>query len=788
MVRSKAPSKKQPKRGVDFKKIKRKIGRKLPPPKNATNTEIKSKAIILPEQSVASEKMGLAVSKKGLTLKELLQQTSHHNAKVRKDALIGIRDLAHKYPADLRLHKLAIIEKLRERISDDDKVVRETLYELLKSVIFPGSKEILENYEDILRKNQIYLQDKNKLKNVLAGLHTVARGILHAVEPDVPKEHDGVSFIIKKLKDLVPVLVNCFQEFTPLVRSMALVDAQSFNCMLSVLQSIDLAVKFLVYGVDKHQTGFGVSVTPMYEGADITVWGGTTMLVLLKKLLDVFPLNPSHHLSEKDTGFEPVTSLHRGSTISHFQEGIILITLVDYLRHNSVFGSFGCCLLSVLLKSKTLYPSSLSADDDKYFTLNVGITEIFLHVSEWILLPAVFMEKFLQFIENALSGKICSNTRSSKALREKHLVSLLPFIPRLVSQVASNWKYRLLQAFTKAFKDCKPESSLNLACLYAIEEMLLPVVLHLQLRLGQCVLLNPSLAWEFDNMQNSLREFYSTCLNERSISYGPFVKLPRECDNLEPFVLFRIIEVLHSAYKTGHVQTADHISFFVTLFARFKVFPENLHPVMQNNEKISNREMFKSITRAVCSCLTQMGDEALVLQISQKIILDQISLNPPLDNMCAMLRMLVKLDSSPTRLPEQSIINLSSSLPGYLIDAASYIPEDSDEPVDSNRMHICQYYLLPCFFLFDRSDKLLNLVLGLMGSSLFPPHGTQNSFDQSSRIWAIVSILIFMLKDAKVQRSLSSCKAEIKRILQNILLLQVKTRQFEYGYTQEEYY
>jgi len=41
-------------------------------------------AIILPEQSVAAEKSGLATSKKGLTLKELLPQTSHHNAKVRK--------------------------------------------------------------------------------------------------------------------------------------------------------------------------------------------------------------------------------------------------------------------------------------------------------------------------------------------------------------------------------------------------------------------------------------------------------------------------------------------------------------------------------------------------------------------------------------------------------------------------------------------------------------------------------------------------------------------------------
>ncbi|GJV01592.1 probable histone H2B.1 [Tanacetum coccineum] len=42
-----------------------------------------SEAIVLPEQSLASKKAGLAVSKKGLTLKELLQQTSHHNSKVR---------------------------------------------------------------------------------------------------------------------------------------------------------------------------------------------------------------------------------------------------------------------------------------------------------------------------------------------------------------------------------------------------------------------------------------------------------------------------------------------------------------------------------------------------------------------------------------------------------------------------------------------------------------------------------------------------------------------------------
>ena len=43
-------------------------------------------------------------------------------------------------------------------------------------------------------------------------------------------------------------------------------------------------------------------------------------------------------------------------------------------------------------------------------------------------------------------------------------------------------------------------------------------------------------------------------------------------------------------------------------------------------------------------------------------------LNPPLDNACAMLRMLAMLDCKPTRLSEQSIITLSNFLLGYLID------------------------------------------------------------------------------------------------------------------------
>ncbi|ANM66123.1 Rix1 complex component [Arabidopsis thaliana] len=97
-------------------------------------------AMILAEQNVAAEKSGLATSKKGLTLKDLLPQTSHCNAKLRKDALNGLKDLLKNHPAELQSHKYAIIQKLRERIMDDDSLVRDALYQLFESVILPACK------------------------------------------------------------------------------------------------------------------------------------------------------------------------------------------------------------------------------------------------------------------------------------------------------------------------------------------------------------------------------------------------------------------------------------------------------------------------------------------------------------------------------------------------------------------------------------------------------------------------------------------------------------------------
>ncbi|GJS38741.1 hypothetical protein Tco_0563784 [Tanacetum coccineum] len=60
---------------------------------------------------------------------------------------------------------------------------------------------------------------------------------------------------------------------------------------------------------------------------------------------------------------------------------------------------------------------------------------------------------------------------SGKAFFQKHSLPLIPFIPKLIMQVDDTWKLHILQAFTKVFKKCGPESSMKLVCLSAIEEM-----------------------------------------------------------------------------------------------------------------------------------------------------------------------------------------------------------------------------------------------------------------------------------------------------------------------------
>ena len=65
---AKGTKRKKPGVGIDFRRVKSKVGKKLPKAQNDTDVTFKSKAINLPGQSLTEDKTGQAVSQRNLTL------------------------------------------------------------------------------------------------------------------------------------------------------------------------------------------------------------------------------------------------------------------------------------------------------------------------------------------------------------------------------------------------------------------------------------------------------------------------------------------------------------------------------------------------------------------------------------------------------------------------------------------------------------------------------------------------------------------------------------------------
>ncbi|GBF93242.1 hypothetical protein Rsub_05974 [Raphidocelis subcapitata] len=124
--------------GVDFKKVKHKVGKKLPKAQNDTRTDFQAKAIHLPSQSLAADKGAAVVSERNLTTTELLIQTAHHSERVRKDALQGLQQLLSDHPAEARRHAAALLERAAARLSDGDGGVRDALLAMLRGAALPA--------------------------------------------------------------------------------------------------------------------------------------------------------------------------------------------------------------------------------------------------------------------------------------------------------------------------------------------------------------------------------------------------------------------------------------------------------------------------------------------------------------------------------------------------------------------------------------------------------------------------------------------------------------------------
>ncbi|MEW5311739.1 MAG: hypothetical protein WDW38_003427 [Sanguina aurantia] len=135
--------------GVDFKRVKSKVGKTLRRAQNDTDVSFKSRSINLPGQSVAQDK-GTAVNFQNLTLKELLNSSSHYSEKTRSHALSGLCDLFTRHPEELTQHTHEFFTKIADRITDSEGDVRKALRLLLKGALPLAGLGVLRPFMPLL--------------------------------------------------------------------------------------------------------------------------------------------------------------------------------------------------------------------------------------------------------------------------------------------------------------------------------------------------------------------------------------------------------------------------------------------------------------------------------------------------------------------------------------------------------------------------------------------------------------------------------------------------------------
>lgn len=99
----------------------------------------------------------------------------------------------------------------------------------------------------------------------------------------------GHFLVIAKLKDLLPTLMCFFKDLFSLVHSTASLELNSFESMLSILRSIDIAVRFLI----------SRSLSRNPDVLNSSTLDGPLTTLILRELLMLFPLHSLTHVSGK---------------------------------------------------------------------------------------------------------------------------------------------------------------------------------------------------------------------------------------------------------------------------------------------------------------------------------------------------------------------------------------------------------------------------------------------------------------------------------------------------------
>lgn len=885
MAKQKSSKKKKPQAvGVDFQKVKHKVGRKLLPPSNATQIEVKSKAILLPGQSVAQEKDGFAVSSRRQTLKELLMQTSHHNDHVRKEAVLGIKDLLSRHPEELSSHAVTLVEKLCPRMIDTDKSVQNALLLLLRTSIFASLPQVvmrplvpifmayifsamtnlsmnirmsafrfldvfIQSYPSIvvagylgqtvqyfvefLGKAGVLGYGESKVLEVLSSLLQLLSAIhlrlmaqnatnsgntkmeqgpvenasqdkgrrtmaLHWYKSIVPQNNlasrlEGLAgqvefiespgsgvFSLQLADGLVKALLNCWAEFAPVVCSGQAPDRENMECMVKTCHSLYLILLCLK---PELELGFSCDVSARGVGTKL----GNPM----------FDGNPTE-----------------------LQKWLQKHAIPSFTRHLMACFSVGTQLIN------------LPKDEELLLAVKFGISEVML---ESVIAGGVQIESesqdlsmLLDFVECVLDGRmLCSLSLSSSAM-ETYIKSMISFVPGLLHCISRESQVRLLQAFTVVFKNSYPSSKVKHVCLTCITDILKPVqvlsvrdgnklvegdilefqkqwlqalprllwelkhnhpssslaVLQVLHHLGQSAPENSLLAMEYTALQPILTPFFSFLSPAKNHQarwlYGPFMKLPIECQQLaidllyyfgsfssaflkavarclcpelETSLVVRCVEVLQQAFCRGLIKLSDHLSFLFTLLLGRASCQESDN---SQKDQAVDFQRHKVITGVVCSCLCQVGDGRVLLNLLNPPICHQLVKPLPPVASYGLIKLVAVLSGSGTAflLPE----SMSEALPRYIANyIVAIIMKMGPGQKSRNEEYLMKPFIQPCFTLLSKSNKLTESVVHYLCTSFTK---------ERAHLYATVLALLQIFQQDHVRRKLI-CSEDESSLLQD---------------------
>ena len=117
----------------DFKKVKQKVGTKKVNPRE-TNVNIRTKRIRIQEQSIMREDEDM-VNYRNKSLNDLVSQFTHYNAGVRKEAVLGLRDLFTQNEILYTTSLSVLVTKTIPLLLDVDVGVRQALVTVYSSML-----------------------------------------------------------------------------------------------------------------------------------------------------------------------------------------------------------------------------------------------------------------------------------------------------------------------------------------------------------------------------------------------------------------------------------------------------------------------------------------------------------------------------------------------------------------------------------------------------------------------------------------------------------------------------